>query len=172
MKTCVAYLPACARPMSRSRARNALDHFDFYVLSDTGNPDVCVAELDAWNALREDLDAESRLFYRHRRRRVKRKSGNIDDFCRRWGAKYRYMVVLDADSVMTGECLTTLVRLMEARRTPASFRPRHARSGATRCARMQQFSNQVYGPMFTAGLLAALNRTIGAITRSSGSSRS
>ena len=25
------------------------------------------------------------------------------------------MVVLDADSVMTGECLTTLVRLMEAR---------------------------------------------------------
>ena len=54
------------------------------------------------------------IFYRRRRRRVKRKSGNIDDFCRRWGSSYRYMVVLDADSVMSGECLTSLVRLMEA----------------------------------------------------------
>ncbi len=24
------------------------------------------------------------------------------DFCRRWGGHYRYMVVLDADSVMSG----------------------------------------------------------------------
>ena len=132
---------------------NALDHFDFYVLSDTGNPDVCVAELDAWNALREDLGAESRLFYRHRRRRVKRKSGNIDDFCRRWGAKYRYMVVLDADSVMSGECLTTLVRLMEARPDAGIIQTApHAVGRDTLHARMQQFSNQVYGPMFTAGL--------------------
>src|SRR4030095_3632833 len=34
---------------------DALDHFDFFVLSDTANPDTCVAELDAWNALREEL---------------------------------------------------------------------------------------------------------------------
>ncbi len=44
---------------------------------------------------------------------MKRKSGNIDDFCRRWGNQQRYMVVLDADSVMSGECLAC-VRLMEA----------------------------------------------------------
>jgi membrane glycosyltransferase len=132
---------------------HALDHFDFYVLSDTGNPDVCVAELDAWNALREELGAESRLFYRHRRRRVKRKSGNIDDFCRRWGAKYRYMVVLDADSVMTSECLTTLVRLMEARTDAGIIQTAPRAVGRdTLHARMQQFANQVYGPMFTAGL--------------------
>ncbi len=55
-----------------------------------------------------------KIFYRRRRRRVKRKSGNIDDFCRRWGGQYSYMVVLDADSVMSGDCLTGLVRLMEA----------------------------------------------------------
>ena len=55
-----------------------------------------------------------KIFYRRRRRRVKRKSGNLDDFCRRWGGDYKYMVVLDADSVMSGECLTSLVRLMEA----------------------------------------------------------
>ena len=132
---------------------NALEHFDFFVLSDTANADVCVAELDAWNALREELGAESRLFYRHRRRRVKRKSGNIDDFCRRWGVKYRYMVVLDADSVMTGECLTTLVRLMEARPDAGIIQTAPRAVGRdTLHARMQQFANQVYGPVFTAGL--------------------
>ena len=132
---------------------DALDHFDFFVLSDTANPDACVAELDAWNALREELGAESRLFYRHRRRRVKRKSGNIDDFCRRWGAKYRYMIVLDADSVMTGECLTTLVRLMEARPDAGIIQTAPRAVGRdTLHARMQQFANQVYGPVFTAGL--------------------
>jgi membrane glycosyltransferase len=53
-----------------------------------------------------EVQGEGQIFYRRRRRRVKRKSGNIDDFCRRWGNQYSYMVVLDADSVMTGECLT------------------------------------------------------------------
>ena len=143
-----------ARDLRIGDARpNALDHFDFFVLSDTANADACVAELDAWNALREELGAESRLFYRHRRRRVKRKSGNIDDFCRRWGAKYRYMVVLDADSVMTGECLTTLVRLMEARPDAGIIQTAPRAVGRdTLHARMQQFANQVYGPVFTAGL--------------------
>lgn len=137
---------------SVSRA-GALEHFDFFVLSDTANPDACVAELDAWNTLREALGAETRLFYRHRRRRVKRKSGNIDDFCRRWGAKYRYMVVLDADSVMTGECLTTLVRLMESRPDAGIIQTAPRAVGRdTLHARMQQFANQVYGPIFTAGL--------------------
>ncbi|MGH6611764.1 MAG: glucans biosynthesis glucosyltransferase MdoH, partial [Burkholderiaceae bacterium] len=132
---------------------NALDHFDFYVLSDSGDADVCVAELDAWNTLREELGAEARLFYRHRRRRVKRKSGNIDDFCRRWGAKYKYMVVLDADSVMSGECLTTLVRLMEARPDAGIIQTAPRAVGRdTLHARMQQFANHVYGPVFTAGL--------------------
>ena len=103
--------------------------------------------------MREELGAESRLFYRHRRRRVKRKSGNIDDFCRRWGAKYRYMVVLDADSVMTGDCLTTLVRLMEARPDAGIIQTAPRAVGRdTLHARMQQFANHVYGPMFTAGL--------------------
>jgi membrane glycosyltransferase len=136
---------------------DALDHFDFYILSDSGDPDTCVKELDAWNALRETLgeevSGEVRLFYRRRERRVKRKSGNIDDFCRRWGALYRYMVVLDADSVMSGQCLVTLVRLMEARPDAGIIQTAPRAVGReTLHARIQQFANQVYGPLFTAGL--------------------
>jgi membrane glycosyltransferase len=135
----------------------ALPHFDFYVLSDSGDPDACVAELDAWNALREtladQLDVEVRLYYRRRERRVKRKSGNIDDFCRRWGGLYRYLVVLDADSVMSGQCLSTLVRLMEARPDAGIIQTAPCAVGReTLHARIQQFANQVYGPLFTAGL--------------------
>ncbi len=130
-----------------------LDRFDFFVLSDSSDPDTCVAELDSWHALREELDAEERLFYRRRTRRVKRKSGNIDDFCRRWGARYRYMVVLDADSVMSGACLVTLARLMEARPDAGIIQTAPQVVGAnTIHARAQQFANQVYGPLFTAGL--------------------
>ena len=37
-----------------------------------------------------DVGGAGKIFYRRRRRRVKRKSGNIDDFCRRWGSNYSY----------------------------------------------------------------------------------
>ena len=141
------------RPTSRSRAAGELERFDFFVLSDSSEPDTCVAEIDAWAALRETLDAEDRLFYRRRTRRVKRKSGNIDDFCRRWGGNYRYMIVLDADSVMTGECLVTLARLMEARPDAGIIQTAPQAVGRTTLhARAQQFASQVYGPLYTAGL--------------------
>jgi len=132
-----------------------LEHFEFFVLSDTSQADAYVAELHAWQALREALgpDADGCLHYRHRRRRVKRKSGNIDDFCRRWGANYRYMVVLDADSVMTGHCLSSLVRIMEASPNAGIVQTAPRASGRdTFYARMQQFATRVYGDLFTAGL--------------------
>ncbi|QRX84765.1 glucans biosynthesis glucosyltransferase MdoH [Glaciimonas sp. PAMC28666] len=130
-----------------------LDRFDFFVLSDSGDPDICTAELDAWVSLCRTLGGFGRIFYRHRRRRVKRKSGNIDDFCRRWGANYDYMIVLDADSVMSGTCLTTLVRLMEANPSAGIIQTAPRAAGRdTLYARIQQFSTRVYGPLFTAGL--------------------
>src|SRR6185369_7011412 len=91
-----------------------LAQFDFFLLSDTSDPDTRVAEIAAWDALCREVDGFDRVYYRWRQHRIKRKSGNIADFCRRWGTRYRYMVVLDADSVMSGTCLATLVRLMEA----------------------------------------------------------
>jgi len=100
-----------------------------------------------------DVGGAGKIFYRRRRRRVKRKSGNIDDFCRRWGSNYSYMVVLDADSVMSGECLTGLVRMMDANPNAGIIQSSPKASGMdTLYARCQQFATRVYGPLFTAGL--------------------
>ncbi|MNR82287.1 Glucans biosynthesis glucosyltransferase H [compost metagenome] len=130
-----------------------LDHFDFYVLSDSSNSDTCADEVAAWALLCKEIDGFGRIFYRRRQRRVRRKSGNIDDFCRRWGKNYRYMVVLDADSVMSGDCLTKLVQSMEAHPDAGIIQTAPRAAGRdTLYARIQQFSTRVYGPLFTAGL--------------------
>ncbi|TKI07679.1 glucans biosynthesis glucosyltransferase MdoH [Martelella alba] len=134
-------------------ATGQLEHFDVYILSDSYNADICIAEQKAWMELCQETHGCGRIFYRRRRRRVKRKSGNIDDFCRRWGKQYRYMVILDADSVMSGQCLTNLVRLMEANPTAGIIQTAPKASGMdTLYARCQQFATRVYGPLFTAGL--------------------
>jgi membrane glycosyltransferase len=130
-----------------------LDRFDFFVLSDSNDPDSRVAERHAWLDLCRAVGGFGRIFYRWRQHRIKRKSGNVADFCRRWGAEYRYMVVLDADSVMSGECLATLVRLMEANPGAGIIQTAPRAAGRdTLYARMQQFATRVYGPLFTAGL--------------------
>ena len=130
-----------------------LKYFDFYILSDSGDPDTRMAELDSWLKLCREVDGFGRIFYRRRRHRIKRKSGNIADFCRRWGSNYRYMVVMDADSVMSGPCLKRLVQLMEANPGAGIIQTAPRASGReTLYARMQQFATSVYGPLFTAGL--------------------
>ncbi|HDS1734734.1 glucans biosynthesis glucosyltransferase MdoH [Pseudomonas sp. BP8] len=134
-------------------ATGNLDRFDFFVLSDTNDPDIAVAEQQAWLDVCREAKGFGRIFYRRRRRRVKRKSGNLDDFCRRWGSEYKYMVVLDADSVMSGDCLSSLVRLMEANPDAGIIQTAPKASGMdTLYARLQQFATRVYGPLFTAGL--------------------
>lgn len=134
-------------------ATGQLAHFDVFILSDSSDPDICVAEQKAWMELCQEVDGAGHIFYRRRRRRVKRKSGNIDDFCRRWGGNYSYMVILDADSVMSGECLSGLVRLMEANPNAGIIQTAPKATGMdTLYARIQQFATRVYGPLFTAGL--------------------
>ena len=131
--------------------------FDVYLLSDTSDPAIRTAELAAWAELRDALGTDNRagtrIHYRWRQRRAQRKSGNVADFCRRWGNNYRYMVVLDADSVMTGDCLLSLVRLMEAHPDAGIIQTAPQASGlSTIHARAQQFAGRVTGRLFSAGM--------------------
>ena len=127
--------------------------FDFYILSDSTDPVHWIAEELAWERLRQALDPEARIFYRHRHRNTGRKSGNIQDFCENWGVLYDYMVVLDADSLMTGGTLGALKRLMDANpRTGLIQAPTQLVGRYSLFARIQQFASSVYGPTFSAGL--------------------
>ncbi|MGK2942663.1 MAG: glucans biosynthesis glucosyltransferase MdoH [Immundisolibacter sp.] len=129
------------------------EHFDFFMLSDTQDPNRWVDEEVAWATLCRDLNAHGRIFYRRRHVNLKRKSGNVADFVRRWGAYYRYMVVFDADSVMSGEALVKLVNMMQANDRVGLIQTLPQPMGQhTLFARMLQFTGHAYGPIFAAGL--------------------
>jgi len=130
-----------------------LDDFDFFILSDSNDPNRWIQEEVAWAELCKQLDGFGRIFYRKRRIAINKKSGNVSDFLRRWGQSYRYMVVLDADSIMTGESIVKLVAMMELNPTVGILQtaPRIV-NGVTLYARMQQFASRLYGPLFLAGL--------------------
>jgi membrane glycosyltransferase len=127
--------------------------FDFYILSDSTDPAAWVGEELAWRDLRRALGEKANIFYRHRPRNTGRKSGNIQDFCENWGQLYDYMVVLDADSLMTGETLARLVGLMDANPRAALIQaPAQLVGRSSLFARIQQFASSVYGPLHNAGL--------------------
>jgi membrane glycosyltransferase len=149
----VATVFAGLRATCESLAATGAQHlFDVFILSDSSDPAVRAAELAAWGELRGAL-GPGHVHYRWRQRRTQRKAGNVADFCRRWGRGYRYMVVLDADSVMGGEALLTLVRLMEAHPRAGILQTAPRACGhATLHARAQQFAARVAGALFTAGM--------------------
>ena len=126
--------------------------FDWFVLSDTTNPSVWIAEEKCFLRLREDLRAKN-IFYRHRPENTARKSGNIEDWIKRFGAAYDHMIILDADSLMTGDTIVRLVSAMERHPGVALIQTLPIVVNArTLFARLQQFSGRLYGPLIAAGI--------------------
>lgn len=125
---------------------------DFFILSDSNRPENWLSEERAWFALCRRCRAFGRIFYRKRRTPRNGKSGNVADFCRRWGARYSYMIVLDADSVMTGRLLRRLIAMMEKNpRVGLIQTAPQLVMGRTLFRRMQQFAAKLYAPLFAAG---------------------
>jgi membrane glycosyltransferase len=93
------------------------------------------------------------VFYRRRRDRSDHKAGNIADFVRRWGARYEYMIVLDADSIMTGSALVTLARVMDAHPEIGILQSLPLPAGReTLFGRLIQFGARLQSPMLASGL--------------------
>ncbi len=88
--------------------------FDYFVLSDTNVEDVGATEQRLADAFAAEIGDPSRLVYRRRTDNVGFKAGNVRDFCERWGDRYELMLPLDADSIMSGEAIIKLARMMEA----------------------------------------------------------
>jgi membrane glycosyltransferase len=88
--------------------------FGYFVLSDTNDAAAAAAEeqaVEAWKSA--DPDRE-RIIYRRRTDNTGYKAGNVRDFCARWGGDYALMLPLDADSLMAGDQIVRLVRMMQA----------------------------------------------------------
>ena len=132
-----------------------IEHFEFYILSDSRDPNVWLEEQAAWQRLCDELGADGRLFYRRRTVNLNYKSGNVADFLRRWGRRCRYMIVLDADSLLSGHTLVRMVQLMQREpRTGILQTNPNLINGQSLFARLQQFANRVYSPLFATGLAA------------------
>ncbi|ESR24834.1 glucans biosynthesis glucosyltransferase MdoH [Lutibaculum baratangense] len=127
--------------------------FDIYVLADTTDPDVWVAEEVAYRAVLRRRAPRCRIFYRRRRKNTERKAGNVADWVRLSGGAYPFFICLDADSLMQVDTLLRLAATIEANPDLGLLQtvPMLANRN-TVFARMQQFAGRVYGRVIAAGL--------------------
>ncbi len=128
-------------------------HFEYFLLSDSTDPDAWISEERAFLDLREQAGPGAKIYYRHRPKNHHRKAGNIADFVTRWGGNYDHMLVLDADSLMTGECIIRLTAAMEADPDSGIIQTLPLIINRnTFFARLQQFAARVYGPVIATGV--------------------
>ena len=144
---------AAVGAMAESLGRESAGTLAIFVLSDTGSPTAARAEEELVGRLHATrAPGGPAIHYRRRADRVGRKAGNIADFCARWGGDYDFMVVLDADSLMTGPAIARLIGAMEANPRAALIQGMCYPAGRdTLFARFQQFSAWLYGPLFARG---------------------
>src|SRR2546430_8465153 len=76
-----AGLEATRRSAARESERGA---FDFFILSDTRDPDIAAEEEAMWRGFVARHQAARRVFYRRRRRPRCHQAGNIAGYVRRW----------------------------------------------------------------------------------------
>ncbi|WP_368389135.1 glucans biosynthesis glucosyltransferase MdoH [Shewanella metallivivens] len=127
--------------------------FDWFILSDTTDPDIALAEEQAFLILRHKVSNDARVYYRRRRKNDARKAGNVADFCKRWGAQYDHLLVLDADSLMETHTIVSLAQRMQADPDAGLIQTiPYLINGNTLMARLQQFAARIYGPVIGTGL--------------------
>ncbi|MFO1060892.1 MAG: glucans biosynthesis glucosyltransferase MdoH [Dongiaceae bacterium] len=137
---------------SLAAAGAASDGFDLFVLSDSTDPDRWAEEVACWDRLVRETGAAGRIFYRRRPANRGRKAGNIADFCERWGGRYDHLVVLDADSLMSGPALLALAGMMAATPRAGIIQTLPRLQGArTLFGRLHQFAHNLYAPLFLGG---------------------
>jgi membrane glycosyltransferase len=148
-----ARVTAAAQAMHDSLLRaGGAGAFEFFFLSDTNDEAIADEEERAILRLRASRP-DAAIFYRRRFNNHGRKAGNVAEFVRRWGGRYDYMAVMDADSLMTGKALCELVRRLDASpRTALIQTVPMLVNGQTVIARAQQFAMRAYGPIFSEGL--------------------
>jgi membrane glycosyltransferase len=127
------------------------ERFEFFILSDS-NPENGEHERGAYLEMRGSFSRP--VHYRRRALNIGRKPGNIAEWVQRFGGGYDYMVVLDADSVMSGQTMARLAADMERHPHVGLIQTVPTVMGAaTLFARWQQFASRLFGPISAAGMI-------------------
>lgn len=140
------------RAMARSiHEAGGGEWIDFFVLSDS-TAFQGKRELAAWREVA--AEAEINVYYRRREQNIARKPGNIAEWVRRFGAAYENMLVLDADSLMSGDAIVGMASIMEQKPSIGLLQTvPMIINGRTLFQRWMQFAGEAYGPISSAGLL-------------------
>ncbi len=137
-------------------ALHKMDHrhsYSMFVLSDTRDEVIAEKELRAYATIRAKLPKCVNLYYRRREDNIDRKVGNLADWVERWGGGYEAMLVLDADSLMSGEAIVALTDELSADPSAGLIQSFPQLFGAqTLFGRVQQFASTIYGAALAEGL--------------------
>lgn len=148
-------IAAAISAMAEDLAAEAPGQFDIFLLSDTNRAETWVGEEAVFRDLIRTAPATCPVYYRHRSNNAERKAGNVTDWVRRWGGAYEGMIVLDADSIMSARTLVTLTRRLAAAPGVALIQTLPGIvNGRTLFARLQQFANRCFGPIYAKGMAA------------------
>lgn len=127
--------------------------FTLFVLSDTRDDAIATQEWQAFTRLYAQAPTGINVHYRRRASNTDKKVGNLLDWITGWGAAFEGMVVLDADSLMTGRAIERLASELSADPDAGLIQTFPMLIGAqTLFARLQQFSNIAYGWLLAEGL--------------------
>lgn len=127
--------------------------FTFFVLSDSQNPMIAADEERAWRRLAAVPSSKIPVYYRRRPSNTGKKAGNIAEFAVRNEQRFRYMIVLDADSLISERTILELVKRIDAEPRLALLQaPNDLRGGETIYARALQFGHALAGGVLLRGL--------------------
>lgn len=148
-----AGMAACYRSLAEEY-HDYLPLFDFHLLSDSRKTGYRITELAAIYRLRNIFQSHQ-FYYRSRPVNSNAKLGNVTDFFRRHGSEYPFALVMDADSVMDGKTMVTLLKGMvgNSRIGILQSNPRPI-FRETVFGRMQQFAAHLYGSVFSYSMQA------------------
>ncbi|KKW93485.1 glucans biosynthesis glucosyltransferase MdoH [Sphingobium chungbukense] len=127
------------------------ERFEFFILSDSN---AINGEIERVAYLKMRKGFSRPVHYRRRALNIGRKPGNIAEWVQRFGGAYDYMIVLDADSVMSGQTMARLASDMERHPHVGLIQTVPSIVGATTFfARWQQFASRLFGPISAAGMI-------------------
>ncbi len=130
-----------------------IHRFSLFILSDTRDDLIAEQELRAYHGLRALMGPHARIHYRRRSDNLDRKVGNLADWVENWGGAYPAMLVLDADSLMSGDAIVALADALSADPSAGLVQSFPTLFGAQSLfGRVQQFSNRIYGTALAEGL--------------------